>query len=105
MRSQGDGFADDDPLAELARIVGFDQPLKREPVVTLPQAPDMGSADFNLEDELMREFEGYEAAPSLSSCRMWRNSAFTASKNFWPSAFTRILMRALYMLSRRPKRL
>ncbi|MFN3321354.1 MAG: SPOR domain-containing protein [Allorhizobium sp.] len=67
MRSQGDGFADDDPLAELARIVGFDQPLKREPVVTLPQAPDMGSADFNLEDELMREFEGYEAAPALSS--------------------------------------
>eukprot|EP01035_Chromulina_nebulosa_P064179 gene64179-87798_t len=66
-RAQGDSFADDDPLAELARIVGFDQPLKREPVVTLPQAPDMGSADFNLEDELMREFEGYEAAPSLSS--------------------------------------
>ena len=42
MRSQGDGFADDDPLAELARIVGFDQPLKREPVVTLPQAPPAG---------------------------------------------------------------
>lgn len=67
MRSQGDGFADDDPLAELARIVGFDQPLKREPVVTLPHAPAMGSADFNLEDELMREFEGYEAAPDLTS--------------------------------------
>ncbi|MDZ7874804.1 MAG: SPOR domain-containing protein [Rhizobium sp.] len=67
IRSQGDGFADDDPLAELARIVGFDQPLKREPVVSLPQAPDMGSAEFNLEDELMREFEGYEAAPAPSS--------------------------------------
>ncbi len=67
MRSQGDGFADDDPLAELARIVGFDQPLKREPVVSLPQAPGMGSAEFNLEDELMREFDGYEAAPALSS--------------------------------------
>lgn len=64
MRSQGDGFADDDPLAELARIVGFDQPLKREPVVSLPQAPDMGSVDFNLEDELMREFDGYEASPA-----------------------------------------
>ncbi|TPP10908.1 SPOR domain-containing protein [Rhizobium glycinendophyticum] len=60
IRSQGDGFADDDPLAELARIVGFDQPLKREPVMSLPPAPDMSSADFNLEDELMREFEGYE---------------------------------------------
>jgi hypothetical protein len=60
IRSQGDGFADDDPLAELARIVGFDQPLKREPVVSLPPVPDMSSAEFNLEDELMREFEGYE---------------------------------------------
>ncbi len=60
IRSQGDGFADDDPLAELARIVGFDQPLKREPVMSLPPAPDMSSAEFNLEDELMREFEGYE---------------------------------------------
>ncbi len=67
IRSQGDGFADDDPLAELARIVGFDQPLKREPVVSLPQAPDMRSAEFNLEDELMREFEGYEASPAPSS--------------------------------------
>lgn len=67
MRSQGDGFADDDPLAELARIVGFDQPLKREPVVSLPQAPDMASAEFNLEDELMREFEGYESSPAPSS--------------------------------------
>jgi hypothetical protein len=67
IRSQGDGFADDDPLAELARIVGFDQPLKRETVVALPQAPDMSSADFNLEDELMREFEGYEASPAPSS--------------------------------------
>ncbi|ODS55591.1 MAG: hypothetical protein ABS40_10580 [Agrobacterium sp. SCN 61-19] len=66
IRSQGDGFADDDPLAELARIVGFDQPLKREPVVSLPQVPDMGSAEFNLEDELMREFEGYEASPAPS---------------------------------------
>lgn len=70
MRSQGDGFADDDPLAELARIVGFDQPLKRDPVVSLPQAPQMpqmGSAEFNLEDELMREFEGYEVSPASVS--------------------------------------
>jgi hypothetical protein len=69
IRSQGDGFADDDPLAELARIVGFDQPLKREPVMSLPPVPDMSSAEFNLEDELMREFEGYEqpvlAAPEM----------------------------------------
>lgn len=69
IRSQGDGFADDDPLAELARIVGFDQPLKREPVVSLPPVPDMSSAEFNLEDELMREFEGYEQ-PSLAAPEM-----------------------------------
>lgn len=67
IRSHSDDFADDDPLAELARIVGFDQPLKREPVVSLPQAPQMGSAEFNLEDELIREFEGYEASRSPSS--------------------------------------
>lgn len=67
IRSQGDGFADDDPLAELARIVGFDQPLKREPVMSLPPVPDMASAEFNLEDELMREFEGYEQTSSALS--------------------------------------
>ncbi|MBC2773904.1 SPOR domain-containing protein [Rhizobium sp. AQ_MP] len=67
IRSHSDEFADDDPLAELARIVGFDQPLKREPVVSLPQAPQMGSAEYNLEDELIREFEGYEASPAPSS--------------------------------------
>ncbi len=66
IRSHGDDFADDDPLAELARIVGFDQPLKREPVVSLPQAPDLGVVEFNLEDELMREFDGYQAAPVAS---------------------------------------
>ncbi|KPF41801.1 hypothetical protein IP76_19910 [Rhizobium sp. AAP43] len=59
MGSQGDGFADDDPLAELARIVGFDQPQRREP----PREPSLdvasGSAEFNLEDELMGEFDGY----------------------------------------------
>lgn len=67
IRSHGDDFADDDPLAELARIVGFDQPLKREPVVSLPQAPQMGTAEFNLEDELIREFEGYESPSAPTS--------------------------------------
>ncbi|MBB3389483.1 hypothetical protein FHT82_002223 [Rhizobium sp. BK275] len=56
-RGKDDMFADDDPLAELARIVGFepriaantvDEPQRQEPVL-------------NLEDELLREFESYDA--------------------------------------------
>lgn len=50
-------FADDDPLAELARIVGYDSPASRE-----PEAPVIETAAaFNLEDELLREFETYDA--------------------------------------------
>ncbi|UJW73499.1 SPOR domain-containing protein [Rhizobium sp. SL42] len=64
IRSQSDSFADDDPLAELARIVGFDQPLKREPVMSLPQVPVSAESDFNLEDELLREFSVYGAPAS-----------------------------------------
>jgi hypothetical protein len=49
-------FADDDPLAELARIVGFD---------TRPAAPVAANQRqepvFDLEDELLREFERYDA--------------------------------------------
>ncbi|MCV9965275.1 SPOR domain-containing protein [Pararhizobium sp. BT-229] len=58
-------LADDDPLAELARIVGYDnrpaiqqlqelerhrEAVRREPVL-------------NLEDELLREFDAYDAPP------------------------------------------
>ncbi|WP_159951354.1 SPOR domain-containing protein [Rhizobium sp. 18065] len=71
IRSQGDSFADDDPLAELARIVGFDQPLKREPVLSLPQVPVSPEADFNLEDELLREFSVYEAPASPQAEDEW----------------------------------
>lgn len=53
----GDSFADDDPLAELARIVGF------EPVAQ-PQAPRKIEPAFNLEDELLREFETYRGPTS-----------------------------------------
>ncbi|MCM2472187.1 sporulation protein [Rhizobium sp. CG5] len=50
-------FADDDPLAELARIVGYDAPASRE-----PEAPVIETAAaFNLEDELLREFATYDA--------------------------------------------
>ncbi|MFN7102780.1 MAG: SPOR domain-containing protein [Pseudorhizobium sp.] len=51
-----DFFADDDPLAELARIVGYDERL----VPKLPAA-DRREPAFNLEDELLQEFERYEA--------------------------------------------
>lgn len=49
-------FADDDPLAELARIVGYDERL-----VPKPTASERREPAFNLEDELLHEFERYEA--------------------------------------------
>lgn len=62
----GDLFADDDPLAELARIVGYDQPPARgrvsEPLADI--APARVEPAFNLEDELLKEFERYDA-PTL----------------------------------------
>ncbi|PZM11171.1 SPOR domain-containing protein [Rhizobium tubonense] len=51
-------FAEDDPLAELARIVGF------EPRSPAP-ATQRNEPAFDLEDELLREFERYDA-PRLS---------------------------------------
>lgn len=52
-----DFFADDDPLAELARIAGYE-----EKVVAVPQASVSARREpsFNLEDELLREFEQYD---------------------------------------------
>lgn len=62
--ARSEGFADNDPLAELARIVGFEdrpshagsevQPRAASPVVRR-------EPEFNLEDELLREFEVYDA--------------------------------------------
>jgi hypothetical protein len=49
-------FADDDPLAELARIVGFDQRPATPVAANQRQEPA-----FDLEDELLREFERYDA--------------------------------------------
>lgn len=70
----GDLFADDDPLAELARIVGYEQPSPRsqaaepapvrapEPAAFRP-APAAARTEpaFDLEDELLKEFERYDA--------------------------------------------
>ncbi len=69
-------FADDDPLAELARIVGFEtrpaapvaplpvtrhEPvLEPQPAVAQPAAATQ-PADFGLEDELEREFALYDS--------------------------------------------
>jgi hypothetical protein len=62
-RNDANLFADDDPLAELARIVGFEP---RVAANTVPDAPRHEPA-FNLEDELLREFERYDAptAPAV----------------------------------------
>ncbi len=63
-RLGSDSFADDDPLAELARIVGFEPPAARDVAPARPAAAQ--EPHFNLEDELLREFEVYDAplAPS-----------------------------------------
>jgi hypothetical protein len=57
-----DIFADGDPLAELARIVGYDErlvPTAQAPVPAGLSAPRREPV-FNLEDELLREFERYD---------------------------------------------
>ncbi|WP_377296186.1 SPOR domain-containing protein [Rhizobium sp. SGZ-381] len=61
-----DLFADDDPLAELARIAGYDdRPSQRQPSSPRSSARPISSPRqepaFNLEDELLREFESYES--------------------------------------------
>ncbi len=54
-------FADDDPLAELARIVGFEP----RPAAQATPAAQRQEPSFNLEDELLREFERYDT-PRMS---------------------------------------
>lgn len=52
-----DFFADDDPLAELARIAGYEERPAARPSQDEAQRREPA---FNLEDELLREFEGYD---------------------------------------------
>ncbi|NWJ26342.1 SPOR domain-containing protein [Rhizobium sp. RM] len=62
--NRSEEFADNDPLAELARIVGFeDRPSHVTSQATQSAAsPDVRrEPEFNLEDELLREFEVYDA--------------------------------------------
>ena len=61
-RGKNDLFADDDPLAELARIVGF-EPRVAANTVTEPERREPA---FDLEDELGREFDRYDAPRPLA---------------------------------------
>lgn len=57
------GIAEDDPFAELTRIMGFDPREPARPQAAAPQQPEQeASADFDidLEKELMGEFSAYE---------------------------------------------
>lgn len=56
-----DFFADDDPLAELARIAGYEERPVARPSQDEAQRREPA---FNLEDELLREFEGYDSPRS-----------------------------------------
>src|SRR5688572_3563350 len=65
--SDEDFLAEDDPLAELARIVGFDP----APAAKAAQSVQRREPAFDLEDELLKELEiyaqpsGAEAAPAV----------------------------------------
>lgn len=64
-KNADDGFlAEDDPLAELARIVNFDLPVtpSRARISTPRREPE-----FNLEDELLKGLEQYEVGDEAST--------------------------------------
>jgi len=75
-----DGFIDDDdPLAELARIVGQSAPKERlQDPVAMRREPE-----FDLEDELLREFEKFDA-PFRDAARTVMNAP-KAPENFAPA--------------------
>jgi hypothetical protein len=56
-----DFFADDDPLAELARIVVYDDLPASARAMQGASMPGRREPAFNLEDELLQEFERYDA--------------------------------------------
>jgi hypothetical protein len=62
--NRAEEFADNDPLAELARVVGYeDRPSHVVSAAAPRTAPptERREPEFNLEDELLREFEIYDA--------------------------------------------
>lgn len=75
----GNAFADDDPLAELARLVGYDAPVvRRDPPLGAPSTPAepyrpangpahaMPPAAVDLQDELLQDLDGYVDDPAFS---------------------------------------
>ncbi|MBW3098117.1 SPOR domain-containing protein [Pseudohoeflea coraliihabitans] len=64
----GDQLPDDDPLAELARIIGFDQPpAKAQPAPASADSPATSEEEgIDLEAELLAEFEAGEDDPAVS---------------------------------------
>ncbi|MVA79645.1 hypothetical protein GOZ89_09465 [Agrobacterium vitis] len=70
----GNAFADDDPLAELARLVGYDAPVARRdppttqnmtpPVAPEPHRHSPAQDQVNLQDELLQDLDGYVDAPA-----------------------------------------
>ncbi|WP_132651310.1 SPOR domain-containing protein [Rhizobium sp. BK418] len=62
-RGKDEMFADDDPLAELARIVGFEPRVAANTV----SEPERQEPALDLEDELLREFERYDTPRPLAA--------------------------------------
>ena len=62
-------IADDDPFAELTRIMGFDprQPIERQARAEPEFSRQQDDFEINLEDELIGSFEEPEAAPAIVS--------------------------------------
>lgn len=60
-RGKDDLFADDDPLAELARIVGFEPRVAANTMTEVRREPVL-----DLEDELGREFDRYDSPRPLA---------------------------------------
>ncbi|WFU88796.1 SPOR domain-containing protein [Rhizobium sp. CC1099] len=61
-RKKTELFDEGDPLAELARIVGFEPRIAANTVADVPRQEPA----FNLEDELLREFERFDAPRPLA---------------------------------------
>lgn len=61
-------IADDDPFAELTRIMGFDprQPIERQARAEPEFSRQQDDFEINLEDELIGSFEEPEAAPAVA---------------------------------------
>jgi len=81
------GIADDDPFAELTRIMGFDprQPVRPQPPVqVVPPEPAQDAFDIDLEKELMGEFIDLDGETPVAGDDV--SAAATDAGSSWPSA-------------------